>query len=749
MKSNLKFALLVCASGLVFAASALPAYAQGVASAEGSGAENAAPSTGDIIVTAQRRSERLRDVPIAITAISAESATQLGLRNLRDLKLVVPNVDFGITSGFLALSMRGIGSPVANPGLEAPVSIYVDNVYLARTGGLNQLLDVVDAGTLEVLRGPQGTLYGRNATGGVLRISSAQPTNNFEGRILGEYGRFDHKQLEAMLNVPLTDTLAVRFAGRYAKEDGYVTNIFNGNKLGATNNYTARARLKWDPSETVSVTGGVEWQRSRARTFVGALAEGAPTCYVCLRSPVTVPGPFEANQDTDIPYYNRMFRADLRINVELGNFDLTSTTGYFNNFSRQLAEADTTPVAAFNFLVSGNGGKSYSQELQLASNLDGPLNFVVGGNYYVDKPYINIALAGSDYGVGPLDEFTFRNSNSVKTTSKSAFLEAYYKFNDRIKATVGGRYTSDRRVLNVSNGPGFIGFGAAPSYTRSATFNAFTPRFVLAWENGDTNVYYSYTRGFKAGGFNTPAPFPPAPIRPEKVFSHEIGVKNSAFDGKLRSSLAVFYYKNKGLQQSVIDAQSGGTSTTNAGSAEGYGVELELNATPMDGLNLGGSAAYLHATYSDYRNASIICFDPTGTSNPAAPGATLYSCSTDLTGTTLPHAPRFTASLNASYTFAVADWTANLAGVMQYRSKFLFYPGASGEAQFDKEAGYAVVNFSGYVSPPSMDKLRVGFYLDNAFNKDYAILKTTFQPYALIRDAAKPRTYGIRAEYSF
>lgn len=735
--------------GFLGVAIAPPAYAsqdeQTVAQA--TAPDEATSNIGDIVVTAQRRSERLQDVPLAITAVTAESATQTGLRSMVDIKLATPGVDFTSSTGFAMLTMRGIGVQFVSPGLEPPVAIYVDNMYVPRTAGLNSLLDLVDPGTIEIIRGPQGTLYGRNATGGVVRISSANPTRRFEGRVMAEYGRFDHKQLDGMLNIPVSDDLSLRLAGRYRKEDGYVKNI-DGQTLPENDNYTARARMKWTPSDTLEVVGGVEWQRSKANGFNDQLGLGAPSCYVCQVTGDEPQGFYDAAVNITGPYYNRAFRSDLRVNLDVDDFTITSTTTYFNNDSVQNADNDFTPVDMFRYNVHRNGGKTFSQELQLTYGGDGPFNYLVALNYLNDKSFIDFSLDGMAFDFALPTGAYPKNSNDVDTESFAALFEGNYALTDRVKVTVGGRYTYDKRKQFVSNNAGFQLLGAPASFSAADDFRAFTPRFVLAWDNGPTNVFYSYTRGFKAGGFVSPSPFPGRAVDPEKVFNHEIGVKHSAFGGKLNTSLSTFYYKNKGLQQQVIDVTTGGTITENAGSSEGYGAEFEATLRPLDGLVLGGSVGYLHAEYAEYENAAVACFDPTGTANPQFPGATLYSCRTDLTGTPVPHAPEWTVSANASYTFAIGDWSASLSGLAQYRSSSLFWPGAGGELNFDRQPGYTVANFSGYVSPPG-DNLRVGFYIDNAFDEEYATIRSTIAPWGASYNAAKPRAYGARVEYKF
>ena len=712
------------------------------------GAE-AAASTGEIVVTAQRRSERLQDVPLAITAVSSEFVTQSGIRTVAELKYATPGMDLNNSGGFIFLNIRGIGSKYVSTGLEGPVAVYLDNTYIPRTNGLNTLLDLVDPGSIEILRGPQGTLYGRNATGGVIRVNSANPTDKVEGRIAAEYGRFDHKQLDAMLNVPVSDDFSLRFAGRRRKSDGFVTN-YDGEDLGAVNSYTARTRMKWTPSASLEIIGGVEWNRSKAHAIPAPLGRDDGTCYACT----FVPGPHQSGgyYDTSVtsfPYYNRSFRSDLKISLDLGDYALSSTTTYFNNYGSQNADLDGVKEDVARYNVLANGGKSFGQELQLTYDSDGPFSYVAAVNYLRDKGFIEFALEGSAFQFAEDAVGVFPgNRNTVLTKSYSALVEGVYKLSDNLKVTAGGRYTYDKRDFAATNNAGFQLFGLPASFDDKDSFKAFTPRFVLAWDNGPTNVYYSYTRGFKAGGVSTPATSPGRFVKPEKVFNHEVGVKHSALGGKLTAALSVFYYKNKGIQAQIVDINSGGNITENAGSAEGYGAELELTARPVDGLNLGVSAGYLHAEYLSYENASASCFDPTGSSNPGSPGATLYACKLDLSGTTVPNAPKLTLAANANYTFPIGEWTGALSGIVQYRSKSLFWPGAGGPLGYDQQKGYAVANFSGYVSPPG-GNVRVGFYVDNAFGEKYSSLRTTQTPWVLVDEPAPPRTYGARVEYKF
>jgi iron complex outermembrane receptor protein len=675
---------------------------------------------------------------VAITAVSPETAIQLGLRSIEDIKLTSPNTELGEGVGSIQYYIRGVGSNYSTPGLEGAVSIYLDGGYIERTIGMSSLLNLVDPGSIEVLRGPQGTLYGRNATGGVVRVSSALPTEALDGRAAAEYGRFDHKQFDGMLNVPISDTFGVRFAGRYTDEDGYIKNINTGQDVYGGRNYTLRATGQWRPTSDIDISFGTEWQNSRTNQDASVLGYGSPICLACAAAGVGASKDFyEVNQNFNGLYQNRSFRSFLNTKFALGKMDISTVTTYMNDRSRQPSDQDFTPSPVFVYNNLGVGGRTITQEVQVATNFDSPFNLIAGGAFLDDKANFEIALQGTAYPTSP------GVHNTVHTQSYSGFVEGTYKITPELKITAGGRYTHDTRFGTGANNAGFQDFGLPAFFTISQKFNAFTPRAVIAWDNGPANLYYSYTQGFKAGGINTPATAPfGATVGPEKINSHEIGWKQRYSD-KLSSSMSVFYYKRSNLQTQFIDPTSGGSISENAGGAEGYGVEAELTARPILGLTVNVSGSYLHTAFTSYRRAATACYDPA-----LAPGPVLYACTLDFTGDRSPRAPRFTAGLNGSYTFAVGGWEASLAGLAQYKSNFDFFAGAGGDLGADRQKGYILSNVSGYVSPPGA-KMRVGFYVDNLFDTKYKLFAATNQPYGPTFIPARPITYGIRVEHRF
>lgn len=718
-------------------------YAQtsaGAPQASGGGSE----VPGEIIVTAQRKSESIQQTPIAVTAVTAEAVQSLGITDMKDIAAITPGASFTTTNGFFTPRIRGIGVDFVSVGLESPVAMYEDGAYLTRTLTVNEIVDNFDIGSIQVLRGPQGTLYGRNATGGVIIINSADPTDKFEGRVRAEYGNFDHRQLNGMINLPLGQDLSFRASATYKHDDGYVRNLITGGKIGGGRTYSVRGKLRWQPGKADIILGGEYYDTAYRLGGLQSLHRNDSSCLACVLYPGSV-GPnaadlFVTESVTSLqPVRTKFYGATLKMTFDFDTFELSSTTTYRKQKTiNSSGDADLTSLPGFEFAVPLSGGRSYTQDLQVSSKLDGMFNYIFGLSYLDDKGIFNTRFIGDPAlglgGTGLTVDTSSGADNIAKTRSFAAFAEGYFQLAEHIKATVGGRYTYEERSADA------VVFGF-PIPTLSVAQRAFTPRFVLAWNNGPTNLYYSYTRGFKAGGFPGPIFGEIAPVRPEKIFSHEVGIKQSLFNNRLRLNAAAFYFKNKGLQTQTVDLQSGGTKTANAGALENYGIEVEAQIFPVEGLTLGLSGAWQHARFKPYTNAAIACFDPNTI-------PTMSRCFTDLTGTPPPQAPDWSGSFNASYEFPIGSWTGSLSGIAQYRSSVYYTPGAGGELMADRDGERFLVNASGYISPPG-EKLRIGFYANNVFNKKYVNFIQTDTTFGVYHNAARPRTYGMRLEYAF
>ena len=708
------------------------------ASQAGSGYANS-PAAGDIIVTAQRREERLRDVPIAVTAVPAERLEQLSLRSIDSVTTVTPSFVFGTAYSYTQAFIRGVGSSFPSPGLEGSIATYIDGAYLTRNIGA--VFELLDVDSVQILKGPQGTLYGRNATGGAIVVNTAAPTDKMEGYALAEYGRFDHILGEGVLNLPVSDTLSVRFAGRYTQEDGYIHNLTTGRDEPDRKAHVIRGSMAWRPSSDFSAVLTVEHSRDRSGAFPQAQRIGAPLCLGCG---ITGEGPVEGfydarNDPTDQDVLSKSFSATLRIRGSSGIFDIDSVTAYRNLTSDSENDIDATSIDVFN-AVSLLGGKTYSQDLVISSDSGSWLDGIVGLSFVKDDAFQRSRITG--LAIAALPELPFIE-NRIDTESFAAFAQMTAKPVTGVEITLGGRYSYDDRDLkvreNLSANLAFAGATGLLAFNQHASFRSFTPRAVIAYTSGNFNLYGSYNRGFKAGGFSAPLYSPGQSVKPEKLDSFEAGIKFVSADHRLNVNLAAFYYKHKDLQVRVADLAAGGAAVRNAASARGRGVELEFDYTPVTGLKIYGGGSYLRARFRDFEGATV----------NSAVGGVLVTTTEDLSGTRVPNAPKFTGFLGTSIEQPIGgSWMAALNGVVRYSSGYDFFPGAGGNLRLDKQHAYTVANVSGHVGPAD-GAYEIGFYVNNVFNEKYSINWQTSAPFGSAQIAAKPRTYGVRLKYSF
>lgn len=693
-----------------------------------------------VVVTAERRAEDQRTVPIAVTAISPKKLEALSLRNVDTVQMVTPSLNYGSSNAFSDTFIRGIGSNSPLPGLETSVATYVDGAYVAR--GVGAIFDLLDTSSVQILNGPQGTLYGRNATGGAIVITTADPVDDYEGHALVEYGNFNRVLAEAVLNAPLTDTIDARFAGRYTRYDGYKENLALGTKAGESDAYDVRLKIGWHPSNQFSSVLSAETSRTIADENEAQNGVPAPYCLGCLFTGEKVPGFYE--------FYSDMKGPDSRINDRNVNLHSKATFGIFNldivSAYRDLTfrdfndlDATAAPLLTVHFAA---GGKTFTQDVTLTSDSGTWVDGLLGVSYLNDQS----AVSDFDTGafVAPL-QMAFgdvpRGMNSVLSDSISVFGEVSVKPLERLKITLGGRYNHDERTLrtnqNLAASVGFGG-GAPTMFTERASFDSVTPRAVIDYDFGLVNTYASYNRGFKAGGFNNPTFAPGAPVSPEKTDSYEIGAKYSSPDNSFLLDVDGFISRSKDLQVSVADIVSGGIAIKNAASASAKGVETNLTYVINENLNIFAGGDYLFSRFVHFPNASVAIATPAG----------LISGIEDLSGTVTPRSPRWTLFVGSSAETLITDsWRLHLDGVLHFTSRYDFFPGAGGSLMTDQQASMALVNASGYVAPVD-DKFQIGFYVNNLTGKKYYQTIQSSPPFGVYFLAAMPRTYGLRLKYN-
>ena len=771
----------LCASTavIIVCAAATPAMAQTDPAAP-AGAANV-DNTGDldeIVVTAQRRSENLQKVPLSVTAVPPARLEQLNIRSVDQLQTVTPGFVFNTGYTYSMIFIRGVGANFPNAGLEPAVATYIDGAYAQR--GFGALYDLLDVDTVQILKGPQGTLYGRNASGGAVLINSTAPTDKLEAHATAEVGNLDHRLLEGVINIPISETLSSRFAARYRDDGGYVHNLATGHDLGGRKSVTARGRLAWEPSPDFKaiLTFQYDWNKgsmapaaerlgttTTVNNLTGPFAayNGRPifTCTGCdatsfpgTQSPVL--GFYDTDQSESpirgrIGTGGRSYFYNLQLEGDLGGVHLRSVTAFRNQRDYGVSDLDFTRALLFHY-GQFSGSEAFTQDVTATADITDRLHAVAGASYVHDKGYFDLtfdgigfrqAAAASPSGALP------SGGNVVITNSYSAFGEVTFEPFARLKLTAGGRYTKDKRdITGAFNDTIVSAFGLpATSFDGpSISFNSFTPRFVIAYDAGAVNLYASYNKGFKAGGYSTPAlaqPFSAIIVRPEKIESYEIGAKFASPDRKLRANVAAFLYNYRDVQVQVVRLDLGGSIVLNGASARGKGVEADFQYQPVPWLTLFGAASYLHARFRDFPNGAGA--GPTG--SVAAP--VFANVSEDLSGFPLGRSPDFTGNIGATLSGTVATgWKADLTGNVRYSDHYDFSPGAGGPLRTDFQPSFTVADISGNVGPEN-GAYSIGFFINNLTDEKYLSFRQSAAGFGAFDYVAKPRTYGLRVRASY
>lgn len=734
-------------------AMAAPAFAQAVpAEVESASPEDAeqAGGIGVIVVTAQRRAQNVQDVPIAIAAIGGEGLQEAGVRDPRDLTLLVPSLSMqaGTAATTTSLFIRSVGIGDFNSNTTGAVGVYVDDVFLGANAG--KLFNIFDSEGIEVLKGPQGTLYGRNTTAGAIRFSSRKPTNELTMNASLLYGRFDEVHLEAGVGGPIVkDVLKVRVAGLYNRRDGTTLNRVTGNHVNDIDIWAARGIVDFTPSASallrLSVHGGAN--RGGARQFQhrgqGIDFFGNPA-FLPDGTPLDGLGYADTDDDIyagdyDIEGQERVdvFGASLTGEFSIGDLTLTSISAYEKVNRSTIEDTDTSPNDIINALYKDRP-RQFSQELRLASDAGDRISWIIGGYYFHDKlttaSYYDLLRDLRD-PTAPMNGFDPANSIGLlrypyeqKTTSLAAFGQADIKLTDRLTATLGLRYSTDKIKFDFSSffdEEGFI--VPLVDINDSRRFKDLSWRAALAWQGDNILLYASASKGYNSGGFAGGAATDPLQLQPfgsEKLFAYEAGFKSDLFDRRLRFNASAFYYDYRDLQVFVFD-----TSATvpvqrklNAGNARILGFEAEVTAKPVEPLELFVAASILDSEYKDFSGLAGSGFD----------------------GNKLVNAPSLALSAGATLTLPVGENGTVRAHVdTSYSSKIYLYP--------DNLPGNAVgehAQLNARLAYKPDEKFEIALWGKNLTGTKYltALFPVITQDQLNYND---PKTYGVQVSFSF
>jgi iron complex outermembrane recepter protein len=801
------FALLAACSPLPLAAqTATPAPAPVPAAtdpaaaqapvAPGSAAPAAAPqqAIGDIVVTARKTEEKLQNVPIAVTALSGAALKQQTIQGAQDLQFHVPGfVEYPEGQGGAPdFAIRG-AKQQGVAGSQGGVAVYLD--YVPLTSNYAIVNSTYDMQSVQVLKGPQGTLFGKNTTGGAIIFAPNKPTDRFEGSLTGEYGNYGRVDITGVVNVPITDGVALRVSGRYVHRDGYLDNLI-GPDQDSENHHSIRAILRIQPTDRITSDTTFDYyhQRNYANPDVYAGAYNAAT--ICGTYPDDCVNGHSQSIEGLPSYKSRKIAVDPTLNIgtfwgisNVTSYQLSDAItirnifGYRRDHLAGIEDDDGTPLPILDGR-NDNHAHQLTDELDFIGKLfDDKLSYTVG-LYYAD----NVQNQISDYGIlaptggllgvfgggGGLPQFPVPSVdaegnpitvnpispslqyNRFETKSKAIFGQANYKITDELTLTAGGRYNQDKGRFNSQQYQGYTDSSeTAPlcnilayadpdelvgpcEVQRKRTWNAFTWNASLNFKpDSRTLIYVSAGRGFQAGGFNQQIRETQyREYQPEKVFNVEAGLKKDwrLFDRPIRTNFAIFRASYKDQQRVENGTYSDGLNyiaTFNAANSTIWGGELEINYLPTRNLDLSLSYSYINAKYDTFLSPQI-------ENIPSA----------DLSGLAIAATPKHTINGTIAYTLPLnPDDKLRFTLSGYYRSGTYFNDLSQGPYTYQK--GYALLN--GRVDLVRSSPVDIGFWMNNITNKTYGVFKfdnLSGLAYTSIFLGA-PRTYGVDATFKF
>lgn len=702
----------------------------------------------EVMVTAQKRTENLQDVPISITAVSDSRLEDLSAREVSDVQNFAPNVDFGntVTNDNPAIRVRGISTSASNVGFEAGFGLYIDGVYMGRNSALNQTL--ADVELMEVLRGPQGTLFGKNTTTGALNISTRRPSDEFDFNAkldIGNYGQF--RQCYYTSGPIIDDKLAGKITLFKDKRDGYYKNLNPGTHDAIDEDQKGtRGELRYTPNDDLDIALRFDYAESDRFAFAYNIAEDDTHDYIHpmlgYQGPVNFPGNNSSTISQDDTTEERTISGtSISADYDFGDgYTITSISAFRDLSINMAGDLDMTAYDILTFDKESEF-KQLTQELRIASPADQKFVYVAGlylysqeakgsDSYYFDL-YRGLAPQWATY-----DDIQLKTSSEVDTISAALFLDSHYSITDRFKFLFGARYTIEKKELEISQ-TSLFGLSAfypdvAPM-TDDRTDKEISPSLGLSFSaTEDLTIYGRVSRGFKSGGWNASLLTPTSTtdsisFDPEYLTNYEVGFKSELLDHRLRFNSSVFYIEYKDKQLSVYRGLEG-SITTNAGEARSMGFEAEIDAMPTNNLRIAASIGYADAEYTKYDPDDTVIGD-------------------ELDGSPM-EGPKWTYNINLTYVYPTSFGDINAGLMYSGKSESI---GEPEDPEGTKFGATQLVNLRLGVN--IHDKWKIVAWCNNVLDKDNVIARR--ENYNMIfvnmdvENYDAPRTFGLTLTYDF
>jgi len=697
-------------------------------------AQDAAEGFSDapIVVSAQRREEASLDVPITVTTLGEAQLATANVQELIDISKVTPSLRFDFQGAFVQPNIRGIGTAVTTSGGGANVGIYVDGFYSPNPLAANfQLMNIQ---SIQVLKGPQGTLFGRNTTGGAILVQSADPSTETGGEAKFSYGRYNEMRAQSYATFGLSEKVAFDIEGLYRRGDGWVRDIADGSTDGDYENWSIRMGLKAELSDSTSVL--LRYMHSDvddpSQILVNAYVDPVLGAAIANFAP---PGSFTTNPNEYSPGPNpRYFRSSSNvvqatIKTDLGFADLASYSQYRQEDVDASQDGDRIALTIFQLGLPVYN-KTWSQEFLLTSKPGTALQWSAGLFYFSNKDRYVTFLDNNRATTGRVR----LGGSSTKTQTYAAFFDGTYEVTPQLFVTAGLRYARDTVTDAYFNPPGSNG---AKQFVPDLKGNKITPRLAIRYKpSEESSVYASYTKGYKAGVLDVGGATG-NPVKPEEVDAFEVGFKYD--DRRLSFETSAFYYDYRNLQVSLF--KNATAQLVNAASSEIYGLEAQMRyrITNRFEVNLGGG--WTHARYKRFQDAPIYVRCPTTAG--CGGGTSFFIQPTPLRNVTMQRVPEFTGNIGANYRADLAGGELALSGNLYYSSKF--FHGPSG-VQFP-EKGYEVASLRAQWTDAS-DRYMVALWGDNVTNSRYRT-SVQYGNFGIGSTWSKPVTYGVELGVKF
>jgi iron complex outermembrane recepter protein len=773
--------------GTAFACTAPIAHAQ---TAVLDKAAAAAQVVDEVVVTARRRDEDAQTVPIALNAFNADTLEARRAYNVRDLQALAPSLVVTVTNPRnTSINVRGLGNNVSvyNDGLQPAVGVYLDQVFLGRPG--QAVFDLHDLEGVEVLRGPQGTLFGKDTSAGVVVIRTREP--RFERELFGDISLGDkgYSQAHLVAGGPLIgDTLAGRLSLGQTQREGFVDNVFTGSKSQDYRDWSARAQLLFTPNDQLKLRLTADYGQQRSSTAASVLTgllstytDGTPYPFGYLQRSAAVgvtPLPIDpAARKVSVNDRNNYWEESGGVNAIL-DYTLpwavvTSVTSYRTwNWSPH-NDADGTSASAAVDFHQANQQRQFSQEVRLTSTGDRAVDYVAGAYFFwqtIEAEALNAygpqaaawflapAAAPAATAAAALNNYTIVSRSSPETTSAAVFAEGVWHAADRVDVTLGLRYTWERMTgyfRQRASGQDLSGlapdqraiaqglrarFGVANSFDAETEDGSVTGRLSVAFQaTDDVLAYATYARGYKAGGLNLSnintvgfTAIDPV-IGPETIDALELGLKTAWLDKRLTANFALFWTQDRNYQTTQVNQINNISSLTNAGEVRSAGIEADLQARPTENLSLYASAAYTDAKYESYKSAPC-----------AIEIRTTSTC--DLSGQRLPGPPKWSASAGGEFSHPVSETLIGYVGAdYSYRSDVFT---TANNSIYSRIPAYGLLNLR--VGLKAEDgRWEVQAWGRNVTDELYYLALSAANTGAVTGALGDPRTWGVtlRARY--